>query len=196
MVGRNTIWLKPDPQSAPLMTVKKKSKEKWQNIIVCLLYTQLNRSIEQGFYAVQNERSTPVRFPLYCDVCIVLCSRLIFRNQTLPEDFKDCFVWLFLAQRAIFFSYLAAVTITGDRAANIDLCLALTAFNSGGSFAYHTYCDTGPPFLRLYPILTSECRAVGGGAITTYFKRLRLDVAGTSGAWTHDLQDAKREDFH
>jgi hypothetical protein len=28
-----------------------------------------------------------------------------------------------------FFSYLAAVTITGDRAANLDLCLALTAFS-------------------------------------------------------------------
>jgi hypothetical protein len=29
-----------------------------------------------------------------------------------------------------FFSYLATVTIAGDRAANLDLCLALTAFSS------------------------------------------------------------------
>jgi hypothetical protein len=50
-----------------------------------------------------------------------------------------------------FFSYLAAVTITGDRAANLDLCLALTAFSSEGSFTCHTYCNTGPPFLRSYP---------------------------------------------
>jgi hypothetical protein len=50
-----------------------------------------------------------------------------------------------------FFSYLATVTITGDRAANLDLCLALTAFSSEGSFTCHTYCDTGPPFLRSYP---------------------------------------------
>jgi hypothetical protein len=50
-----------------------------------------------------------------------------------------------------FFSYLATVTIVGDRAANLDLCLALTAFSSEGSFTCHTYCDTGPPFLRSYP---------------------------------------------
>jgi hypothetical protein len=50
-----------------------------------------------------------------------------------------------------FFSYLAAVSITGDRAANLGLCLELTAFSSEGSFACHTYCDTGPPFLRSYP---------------------------------------------
>jgi hypothetical protein len=50
-----------------------------------------------------------------------------------------------------FFSYLATVTITGDKAANLDLCLALTAFSSEGSFTCHTYCDTGPPFLRSYP---------------------------------------------
>jgi hypothetical protein len=48
-------------------------------------------------------------------------------------------------------SYLAAVTIAGDRAANLDLCLVLTAFSSEGSFTCHTYCDTGPLFLRSYP---------------------------------------------
>jgi hypothetical protein len=51
-----------------------------------------------------------------------------------------------------FFSYLATVTITGDGAANSDLiCIALTAISSEGSFTCHTYCDTGPPFLRSYP---------------------------------------------
>jgi hypothetical protein len=50
-----------------------------------------------------------------------------------------------------YFSYLANVTITDDKAANLDLCLALTAFSSEGSFACHTYCDMGPPFLRSYP---------------------------------------------
>jgi hypothetical protein len=50
-----------------------------------------------------------------------------------------------------FFSYLASVTIAGDRAANLDLCLALPAFSSEGSFTCHTYCDMGPPFLRSYP---------------------------------------------
>jgi hypothetical protein len=46
------------------------------------------------------------------------------------------------------FSYLATFTITDDRAANLNLCSALTAFSSEGSFTCHTYCDTGPPFIR------------------------------------------------
>jgi hypothetical protein len=45
-------------------------------------------------------------------------------------------------------------------------------------------------------ILTSDCRALGEGAITTYFKRLRFDAAGTSGTRTHDLPFAKREHYH
>jgi hypothetical protein len=50
-----------------------------------------------------------------------------------------------------FFSYLATVTITGDGAGNLDLCLALAAFSSEGSFTCHTDCYTGPRFLRSYP---------------------------------------------
>jgi hypothetical protein len=50
-----------------------------------------------------------------------------------------------------FFSCLATITITGERAANLDLCLALTAFGSEGSFTCHTYCNMGPLFLRSYP---------------------------------------------
>jgi hypothetical protein len=42
-------------------------------------------------------------------------------------------------------------------------------------------------------IFTSECRALGEGAITTYFKRLRFDAADSIGARTRDLPDAKRE---
>jgi hypothetical protein len=45
-------------------------------------------------------------------------------------------------------------------------------------------------------ILPSECRALGEGAITTYFKRRRFDAAGPSGARTHDLPFAKREYYH
>jgi hypothetical protein len=50
-----------------------------------------------------------------------------------------------------FFSYLAVVTISYDMAANLDICLALMAFSSEGSFRYHTYCGTGSPFLRSCP---------------------------------------------
>ena len=56
-----------------------------------------------------------------------------------------------LASHEQYFSYLATVTNAWDRAANLDLCLALTTFNSEDSFTCHTYCDTGPPFLRSYP---------------------------------------------
>jgi hypothetical protein len=45
-------------------------------------------------------------------------------------------------------------------------------------------------------ILPSECRALGEEVITTYFKRLRFDAAGPSGAGTHDLPLAKREHYH
>jgi hypothetical protein len=58
---------------------------------------------------------------------------------------KSLFVCLFVFvndSHEQFFSYLATVTITGDRAANLDLCLALTAFSSEGSFTCHAYCDT------------------------------------------------------
>jgi hypothetical protein len=48
-----------------------------------------------------------------------------------------------------FFSYLATFTNAGDRAANLDLCLALKAFSSEGSFTCHIYCDTGPPFFKV-----------------------------------------------
>jgi hypothetical protein len=67
-------------------------------------------------------------------------------NMRMSVCLFDCF-----EPREQFFSYLAAVTIIGDRIANLDLCLALTAVSSEGSFMYHTYCDTGPPFLRSYP---------------------------------------------
>jgi hypothetical protein len=46
------------------------------------------------------------------------------------------------------FSYLAVVTIIGDRAANLDLCVALLAFSSKGSSTCLTCCDTAPPFLK------------------------------------------------
>jgi hypothetical protein len=45
-------------------------------------------------------------------------------------------------------------------------------------------------------ILFSECRALGEEGITTYFKSLRFDAAGTSGARPHDLPFAKQEHYH
>jgi hypothetical protein len=46
-------------------------------------------------------------------------------------------------------AFLAAVTITYDSVANFDLCIALTAFSSDGSFTCHTFCDMGPRFTSI-----------------------------------------------
>jgi hypothetical protein len=60
--------------------------------------------------------------------------------------------------------------------------------------------DIGKPLFKVISerpvILTSEWRALGEGAITTYFKRLRFDAAGGSGARTHDLPDAEQKLYH
>jgi hypothetical protein len=45
---------------------------------------------------------------------------------------------------------MATTTITDDRAVNFDLS-SLIAFSSEGSFTCHTYCETGPSFIRSHP---------------------------------------------
>jgi hypothetical protein len=82
-------------------------------------------------------RINPSDETVYTEVCVTAGVARLFLFVFEPHE--------------QFFSYLAAVTIAGDMAANLDLCLALTAFSSEGSFMCHTYCDTGPPFLRSYP---------------------------------------------
>jgi hypothetical protein len=71
-------------------------------------------------------------------------------NISLYYLYKCCIVCLFvcidLSEQV--FSYPAAVTITGDRTANSNLCFALMAFSSEGSFSCYTYCDAGPWFIR------------------------------------------------
>jgi hypothetical protein len=49
-----------------------------------------------------------------------------------------------------FFSYQAAVIITIDMAANLDLCLALMAISIEGSFTCNIYCYMGPQFIRCH----------------------------------------------
>jgi hypothetical protein len=112
-------------------------------------------------------------------------------------------IWLLVCfeSHEQFFSYLATVTITGDRAANLDLCLVLTAFSSEERFFNVSHqLRHGTSVVKIISertvTLTSECRALGKGAITTYFKRLTFDAAGPSGARTHDLPFAKREHYH
>jgi hypothetical protein len=70
---------------------------------------------------------------------------ILTRALTWPLTF---FVYLFVY---ISFSYPAAFTITGDRATNLDQCLAFIAFSSWGSFTCYICCDTGSEFLRSHP---------------------------------------------
>jgi hypothetical protein len=90
-----------------------------------------------------------------CLICFIPSVKSFLTNGSWLR-----FVCLFWVARAIFQLSGECKHITGDRVANLDLCLALTAFSSEGSCTCHTYCDTGPPFLRPYPkdpvILTSE----------------------------------------
>jgi hypothetical protein len=90
-----------------------------------------------------------------------------------------------------FFSYLATVTISSDRAANLDLCLALMAFNSEGSLYVPHLPRHGTSVFKVISeipvILTSEFRALGIGAITAY-----LNVLGLTRGSNHDFPDAKR----
>jgi hypothetical protein len=101
-----------------------------------------------------------------------------------------------------YFSYLGTVTITSDRAANLDLCLDLRLLAVRVLLRATPILSTATRDLRYNVIserpviLTFECCALGEGAITTYFKRFRLDEAVTSGARTHNLPDAKREHYH
>jgi hypothetical protein len=124
----------------------------------------------------------------------------------IPRDtlwfviFPRRYLFVCFALHEQFFSYLASVTITGDRTANLDLCLALTVFSIEGSFTCHTYCDTGPLFLRSYPkdpwFSLLDTVLLAKKQITTYFNRLRFGAAGPSGARAHDLPDVNRGHYH
>jgi hypothetical protein len=68
-----------------------------------------------------------------------------------------------------FFSNLATVTITVDRAANLDLCLAVTALAVRVRLRATL---TATRDLRFYGHIrkTHECCALGEGVITAYFE--------------------------
>jgi hypothetical protein len=66
------------------------------------------------------------------------------------------FVWLFMAALAIF-QLSSAVSIPGDRAANLDLCWALVAFSSEDSFTCHTYWVSVYTVSSEWPLPTSHC---------------------------------------
>jgi hypothetical protein len=76
---------------------------------------------------------------------VSLICRLSKSNN--PYSNSECIcLFVCFGSQGHFLSHLLTVAITDDRAANLDLCLALTAFSSEGCFTCHTYCDMGPPF--------------------------------------------------
>jgi hypothetical protein len=69
-----------------------------------------------------------------------ILTRILTGDHTFcKNELRHC---LFIAAWAIL-NYPAAVTITGDRAANSDQCVVLMAFSSESSFTCHTCCDLG-----------------------------------------------------
>jgi hypothetical protein len=99
--------------------------EKW-----CKSHILLPRYMFQG----RNQYFTYYYYFLIFEISIlhVVCTCLSVVSICAVEEKKIGFVRLYPHEQ--FFSYLVAVTITGDRAANLDLRLALMAFSSEGSF--------------------------------------------------------------
>jgi hypothetical protein len=73
--------------------------------------------------------------------CDTIKLSLVIQVRIKPQVWHDKPLFVCFESHEQFFSYLATVTITGDGATNIDLCLALTAFSSEGSFTCHR-CGT------------------------------------------------------
>jgi hypothetical protein len=64
---------------------------------------------------------------LYFQMCTVFS-----KIEHIICRLSDCYLFVCFESHEQVFSYLATVIITGDGAANLDLCLALTAFSSEG----------------------------------------------------------------
>jgi hypothetical protein len=112
------------------------------------------------------QRAVDVKDFLSCGYQVF--AEFVKRKYIYPSICKEMFVCLKSHEQ--FLSSLATVTNAGDRAANLDLCLTLTAFSSEGSLRA-TPTSVFTVISERPVILPSECRAFGEGAITTYFKR-------------------------
>jgi hypothetical protein len=94
-----------------------------------------------------------------------------------------------------FFSYLATLIVTGNRAVNLELCLEHLHLLAVMVLLRATVTATRNLRFKVISerplVLTFECRALGEGTITTSFKRLRFDAADLNWTRTHDLPGAK-----
>jgi hypothetical protein len=81
----------------------------------------------------------------------------------------------------IFSRYLAAVTITGDRSANLDLCLALTAWFFQKPHLLRNETSDFKVKSERPAILMSKYRALGDGAIATFSNVLGLTWLARAG---------------
>jgi hypothetical protein len=82
---------------------------------------------------------------------------------------RKSFLFVYSHLSNFFYSYPAAVTISGDRAANLDLCLALMAFSSNGSF-HATPAAT--PDLGLYGLISEGPAPTSHSGIRTSDARI------------------------
>jgi hypothetical protein len=141
------------------------SEKRWENTTLWN-FKMAKWYISSGFYVVvhcfwllavfqpHHDDLSPKTFD-FEDWCF--SESLLYRNSWKRSFacqavfISDLFSLFVYSRLNIFFCYLATVTITGDRAANLDLCLALMAFSSEGSFLCHTYCHKGPQYIQSHP---------------------------------------------
>ena len=86
------------------------------------------------------------------------------------------FVWGFYSHSGIFHSY-GDVTITDQGIQMFTYARHSWPLSSEGSLSYHTYCDTGHPFIMVISEdrdTHTYCRAFSSGAVTTRFYNLGL----------------------
>jgi hypothetical protein len=70
----------------------------------------------------------------FCLFVFFLKKNMVSRLFNISFYILQMYLFVCFKPHEQFFSYLAAVTITGDRAANLGLCSALRAFEQGGIF--------------------------------------------------------------
>ena len=72
------------------------------------------------------------------------------------------------------FNSFGDFTITGEGLRILTYARHSWPLSSEGSLAWHTYCDTGLPFIMVISDTHTYCRAFGSGAVTTCFYNLGM----------------------
>ena len=90
-----------------------------------------------------------------------------------------CLNFGFSSHSRIFHSY-GDVTITGEGLQILTYAWHLWPLSSEGSLEWHTYCNTGHPFIMVISEdpwhLHLYCRAFGSGAVFTWFRSVAAGI--------------------